>query len=566
MEELKILGNHFSNKEVEVKFLDNITPQTDGKKILLPANMPRKVVPSVLTTLMHESYHIRKDSKGMERDIRKAVGRSIERDVLHHLLNIVEDVRIDKMVLSDYKGARGLYEQEFRRLAKKNPSPNPMAQVIACAITEAEGFSSVFPAPPKEFLPLKEKILTILQRVPTKPRGSRKKIKEIIEDLYGVLKDYFQKSPQKTSPSEKQEDDNEENEGENIPKTGRGQITEGETSGEKKEGGNSEQQNGKQQQEEKEQQEEGETEEQEEEQEEQPEEETEEKEQQQEDEVEEKEEQQQEEENSNREEDPQPLSDAEINYRIEETIKEWWANSVGIHQLEKILQEEKEDIREVKISPAIARRLLLEKIENTKGNLKINMKKISSLYTSPARIFQKTQKKTEKTTLYLVIDNSGSMSGCDMEDSAKAKIEVAKEALFSIVKATQGISRDKLDLRILFFNDITMPYPSNKILQKNFPIPCGATDPMSPLREIAKEMDMEKEGNRKVRILFLTDAEFHEVHIEEMGIFLKQRPSILFTGVLIGDSRKEELIRKNINNFHFVKKTRDLESVFARIL
>ncbi|HRR96797.1 MAG TPA: hypothetical protein P5150_08745, partial [Candidatus Ratteibacteria bacterium] len=363
MREIEILGKHFSEKEdIQINFLENITPQTDGKKIFLPADMPRKVAPSVLAILMHESYHIKKESKVMEKEIKKLLNGSIEDSILHEILNIIEDVRIDREVFSDYMGAKGLYEEELRRLSGKKPPENPVAWAIACAIAEAEELdSSILPAPPKKVLPLKDEIVSILKKVPVKQkRGAKKKIKYIVEDLYDLLKNYFQKPPQPSSSTptnptkKKSEGGNDEG-----SKTGKGQ-TEEDTEIEKEEN-NKKSEEEQEQQEEKENPEdqtensEGEEEEQQEKQE-----------QQQEEENPEDQEEQGDEEQDQQQEENQGEKQQEAEKKIQEAIKEVQNNTIGIHQLERILQEEeKDDIRAVKISPAIAKRLLLAKIENT---------------------------------------------------------------------------------------------------------------------------------------------------------------------------------------------------------
>jgi len=117
MREIEILGRHFSDKDVQVKFIENTTPKTNGKEILLPADMPQKVAPSVLAVLMHESYHIKKASRQMEQGVKKLMPPRIKTyknydfGVFHDIMNIVEDVRIDRIVLSDYKGAKRIIQE-----------------------------------------------------------------------------------------------------------------------------------------------------------------------------------------------------------------------------------------------------------------------------------------------------------------------------------------------------------------------------------------------------------------------------------------------------------------------
>ncbi len=535
MREIEILGRHFSNKDVQVRFISNVAPQTDGKEIFLPADMPQKVAPSVLAILLHESYHIKKESSVMEKEIKKLTGIIGDDKLFHEIRNIVEDVRIDKAVFFDYAGARALYEGELRELSSKQ-AKSPVGLAIALAIVEAEGIDpSILGSCPQEIFPLKEEIVSILKRIPeSRQRGTKKIIAEVVKDLYNLLNTYFSKSPQQTSPDSQQEKEEEKNQDKDkvspILEEGETLILEkGETPNTDEEDQNKvslilEK---------------GET-------------------------------PNTDEEDQNKvspilEKGETPNTDEEAErrereMRIGEIIEEVKQQTIGIHQLDRILAEaEKEQTREVKISPAIAKRLLLQKVENRKGSLKINTRKTSSLYTAPTRIFQKTQKKIEKTTIYLVVDISGSMNS-PMEDKQKGKREVTEKALYSIVKATTSIPSNKLDLRVLFFNDRVVPGVTQKILQKKFPLPEGGTKPTNPLWEIVRK------GKKKARVIMITDAEFKDEDAEETERILKKNPHLDFVGVAIGEGGH---LKRNTylgKKFSIVKRARDLESIFSQVL
>jgi len=549
MREIEILGRHFSDKDVQVKFIENTTPKTNGKEILLPADMPQKVAPSVLAVLMHESYHIKKASRQMEQGVKKLMPPRIKTyknydfGVFHDIMNIVEDVRIDRIVLSDYKGAKRLYEEELKELSKKQ-AKSPVASAIASAMIEATGFdSSILPPCPQEVLPLKEEILSILQKIPVKSRGGRKKIAEVVVGLYDLLKNYFQKpqppqppqppaQPEETPPDDEEEDEKENQEEENtLPAQPEETPPDDEEEDEKEEDEKKEQREKTEESEEA---------------------------------LCKEEEQQEEEQQEEQGEVEEELTEDGIEEKIEEVMKEVKKQSIGIHQIERILQEAEKNPREVKISPAIAKRLLLQKIENRKGNLKINTKRASSLYTAPAKIFQSVQKKTEKTIIYLVVDISASMWTPMEDNSGKRRSDITEEALYSIVQATQSIPSNKLDLRVLFFNDRVFAGFPKEILKKKFPFTDGTTIPALPLQKIISEHP------KKARVIMITDADFQDGDAEEIERTLKQHPYLDFLGVVIGENRRSERILSNNaflrRKFSIVRGTKDLQSIFSQVL
>lgn len=103
MDNYRILAEHFGrNGKVRV-IVTGTEAKTDGTTIYLPENVPDAIQGVLLATLMHESYHIRLTSF----DVAAAINKGSEHRA--HILNVLEDVRIDTLVHADWPNASNLY-------------------------------------------------------------------------------------------------------------------------------------------------------------------------------------------------------------------------------------------------------------------------------------------------------------------------------------------------------------------------------------------------------------------------------------------------------------------------
>jgi hypothetical protein len=112
------VAKHFAGKlKVKLQFKEKVSPQTDGEyKITLPKDMGDLTLPT-LGALIHESYHIRHTGrlqsayeKFWELDKKWFHGSSWNMKKQYAFLtNLLEDIRIDNMVLKKYENARYIY-------------------------------------------------------------------------------------------------------------------------------------------------------------------------------------------------------------------------------------------------------------------------------------------------------------------------------------------------------------------------------------------------------------------------------------------------------------------------
>ena len=195
-----------------------------------------------------------------------------------------------------------------------------------------------------------------------------------------------------------------------------------------------------------------------------------------------------------------------------------------IEKIKELLKEEIENPREIKLSPMILKRLLLKKIENKKGQAKINLKKISKLYINPEKIFYNPVPETKKTTIWFLVDKSGSMDN--------NKIKIANDCIYNIVKV--GTSIPKLELRIIYWGGTeVVSVPLKDILRRHFPEPFGNTYPLMALSEVEKEIH-----NHNSEIIFITDGIWAKVDVEE--IKTKYLPKYDIKIILIDDKERNE--------------------------
>jgi len=110
VEDIEILCKHLAEKlDIEIRFEEGSPPCTDGKKIVLPTDLNRKVMLELLATLLHETGHIRST------DMDKFTQICENNGSLYKLaVNMLEDVRVDNETLKKYPQARELYYLLFR--------------------------------------------------------------------------------------------------------------------------------------------------------------------------------------------------------------------------------------------------------------------------------------------------------------------------------------------------------------------------------------------------------------------------------------------------------------------
>jgi len=137
------IARHFAGKlKVKLHFKDKICPQTDGEsRIILPTDMGDLTLPT-LGALIHESYHIRNTGK-LENcyqkfyDLNKKWFNGNSWHMKKHysfLTNLLEDIRIDTMVLKKYDNAKYIYstliefgcDMHAKSAAKKAKSKEPV--------------------------------------------------------------------------------------------------------------------------------------------------------------------------------------------------------------------------------------------------------------------------------------------------------------------------------------------------------------------------------------------------------------------------------------------------------
>ena len=105
-EAYRALAEHFGKAEHVRVIITGNEAKTDGRTIYLPENVPAEVQDVLLATLLHEAYHIRlTDFEG------KANACSGPR---RHLLNVLEDIRIDAVAFKDWPNAYNLYKRLIR--------------------------------------------------------------------------------------------------------------------------------------------------------------------------------------------------------------------------------------------------------------------------------------------------------------------------------------------------------------------------------------------------------------------------------------------------------------------
>jgi len=114
IDELLIITKHLSKSfDVGIKILDGACPCTDGKTIIIPAELNKTMAYELLATLLHETHHIRYTDMY---SYRRYDMNEVERDILNHL----EDIRIDYKAIQEYPQAVELYELLYSYIFTKN--------------------------------------------------------------------------------------------------------------------------------------------------------------------------------------------------------------------------------------------------------------------------------------------------------------------------------------------------------------------------------------------------------------------------------------------------------------
>lgn len=97
-----MLAEHFGRNGLVRVIVRGNEAKTDGTTIYLPENVPAEMHGVLLSTLLHESYHIRLTDF--------VVGPKLGKDAHRaHVLNVLEDIRIDTQVHKDWPNASNLY-------------------------------------------------------------------------------------------------------------------------------------------------------------------------------------------------------------------------------------------------------------------------------------------------------------------------------------------------------------------------------------------------------------------------------------------------------------------------
>jgi uncharacterized protein with von Willebrand factor type A (vWA) domain len=607
MNPVKILAKYWSEKD-NIKVVWGNKAQTDGERVIyLPKEFANSTNPVLLTTLLHESYHISNHTKNLFKRVIKTLEEKNainNRWIIHSLFNILEDVRIDTLAMKRYK-VKSFYQSAIDELFKKGQINNKelLHALLSEAMILAEGLNLPVSVVPPEAIPVRDKVVEILKKAGQLPKkGIAPKMAEYIEELKNVLKEFIKNPPQpeeETSSRNKQQEEDQDQQGnapENNQEQPRGDFPvqtkedpdqtnnnntdtenqedtppEEDTNPENTEKDNQEddtEEDGREQDDTEKEPEDTEAEgtddteeqnkdDQDENITEKPEDteaegtdDTEEQNKDDQDEnitekpedteaegtddTEEQNKDDQDEnitekpedtENAEDTEKPEEITDEEAEYELGKELKKF-RKLLGIEKLEELLKDEINKPREVKLSPMILKRILLKKIENRGGQVKINLKKISKIYVNPEKIFYNPVPTTKRTTLYLLVDRSGSMGGI--------KMQTANECVYNIVKA--GITIPRLDIKVIYWDDNPMFVPVKNILKLHFPGANGNTYPVRAIELVEKDNATNKE------VIYITDGEWFWEDVEKIKTQYQQKYHI--RGILI-----EEYEQKYIEYF-----------------
>lgn len=97
-----MLAEHFGRNGLVRVIVRGNEAKTDGTTIYLPENVPAEMHGVLLSTLLHESYHIRLTNFAVAPKLGKDSHRM-------HVLNVLEDIRIDTQVHADWPNSSNLY-------------------------------------------------------------------------------------------------------------------------------------------------------------------------------------------------------------------------------------------------------------------------------------------------------------------------------------------------------------------------------------------------------------------------------------------------------------------------
>jgi len=216
------VARHFAGQlKVKLQFKEKACPQTDGEsRITLPTDMGDLTLPT-LGALIHESYHIRNTGR-LERvyerfySIDKKWFNSSPLDMKKHysfLINLLEDIRIDTMVLKKYENAKYIYSTliEFGGIGKTKKDPKAKQQIMeifieltqqiyiyALGFNEKYYFNEVLI---KDFISkYKKELDEILDNV--KIRATVIDLHQDVEKLWTLLKEYLKIKEQEQQKQE----------------------------------------------------------------------------------------------------------------------------------------------------------------------------------------------------------------------------------------------------------------------------------------------------------------------------------------------------------------------------
>lgn len=148
MEDIEILCRHLSEKmNISIKFEENATPSTNGEIIVLPTNLNKQYLYELLAILLHETAHILYTDMNVFNNSLNILEKNkgvyisgeqiyklpvpISKEVLNNIINVLEDIRIDTLVLKKYPQASELYYLLFKYTTQKyldgmKKEPKPM--------------------------------------------------------------------------------------------------------------------------------------------------------------------------------------------------------------------------------------------------------------------------------------------------------------------------------------------------------------------------------------------------------------------------------------------------------
>ena len=231
------IAKHFAGKlKVKLQFKDKACPQTDGvSKITLPTDMGELTLPTI-GALIHESYHIRNTgslentySKFYDTNPKWFDGHYTRMQKHYALLtNLLEDIRIDTMVLKRYDNAKYIYSTliEFGcdlKEAKEDKSKDVIQtfielsqQIYIYALDFDEKYYFNKPLITDFISKYKKQLDEILENV--RIRAKVVDLHQDVDKLWAIIKEYLKIKDQK---------EKKEGEGESEAKGKEGGKTEG---------------------------------------------------------------------------------------------------------------------------------------------------------------------------------------------------------------------------------------------------------------------------------------------------------------------------------------------------